>query len=156
VVIPLFSLLAWASLATGTAAGVMAGTVFAGLYARKVSKTVGNTGVTAPDAATLAARGLGHGAVQLSTAACRHYWPAAVAGAVLSKRCRRAVAAAAVVDAVHGWATRRRLPDEGGKPIGPVGYMALQRLDDLAYGAGLWSGVIRQRTVVPLRPDIKR
>lgn len=156
VVIPLYSLLAWTSLATGSAAGALAGVVFAGLYTRKVGKTVGGTGVSVPDAAALAARGLGYGAVQLSTAACRHYWPAALAGAVLSKRCRRALAGAAVIDAVHGWTTRRRLPDEGGKPIGPVGYTTLKRLDDLAYGAGLWSGVIRQRTVTPLRPDIKR
>jgi len=63
---------------------------------------------------------------------------------------------ASAIDAVHGWTTRRRLTDEGGTPIGPLGYTTLQRLDDLAYGAGLWSGVIRQRTVAPLRPDIKR
>jgi hypothetical protein len=33
--------------------------------------------------------------------------------------------------------------------------MTLKRLDDLAYGAGLWAGVVRERTLQPLRPDIK-
>ena len=90
-----------------------------------------------------------------SAAICRPYWPAAVAAAALSRRCRGIVAAAAVLDAVHDWRNRRRLPDEGFKSIGPISYMAIKRLDDIAYGAGLWAGVIRERTLRPLRPDIR-
>lgn len=155
-VIPVWNLLAWAALVSGTAPGAAAAAVFAGIHTRKVAAAMQNTDAPVRDVAALAARGLGFSAMQLSAATCRHYWPMAVVAAMLSRRCRRAVAAAAVVDAAHSWATRRTLPDEAGRPIGPLGYMALKRLDDLAYGAGLWSGVIRRRTLGPLRPDIKR
>jgi hypothetical protein len=32
------------------------------------------------------------------------------------------------------------------------GHVAARRLDDLAYGAGLWWGALRCRTAEPLRP----
>lgn len=34
-------------------------------------------------------------------------------------------------------------------------YLILKRLDDLAYGAGLWTGVVRERTIGPLKPQIR-
>jgi ABC-type uncharacterized transport system permease subunit len=154
-VIPLFSLLAWLSVAAGSAAGALAGVLFAGLHARKVAATLRGTDVSTGEAATLGARGLGAGALQLCAATCRHYWPVALAAALVSRRCRRAVAAAAVVDAVHGWVTRRQPAEPSAAPIGALGYMTLKRLDDLAYGAGLWASVVRERTLQPLRPDIK-
>ena len=153
-IIPLFSLLAWLSVATGSAAGAFAGALFAGLHARKVAVTLRGTDVSTREAAALGARGLVAGALQLCAATCRPYWPVALGAAVLSRRCRRAVAVAAVVDAVHGWVTRRK-PAEPGAEIGALGYMTLKRLDDLAYGAGLWAGVVRERTLQPIRPDIK-
>ena len=36
-----------------------------------------------------------------------------------------------------------------------MSYLALKRLDDLAYGAGLWTGMVRGRTLRPLIPDIR-
>ena len=155
-VIPVYSLLAWVSVATGSAAGVLAGVVFAGLHTHTVTTTVRGTGVSAAQSAVLAARGLGYGVLQLSAGMCRHYWPAALAASLVSRRFRRAAAAAAVIDGLHDWATRARLPHEGGTRIGPLGYVVLKRLDDLAYGAGLWAGALRARTWRPLRPDIKR
>lgn len=154
-VIPMFSLLAWAAIATGTLPGVLAGAAFAGLYARKITTSIRSADVGTSDAVLLAARGLWFGALQLSAAICRPYWPVAVGAAAGSRRARRAVLAAALIDAVHDWRTRRQLPDEGFRPIGPVAYMALKRLDDLAYGVGVWAGVLRQRTTQPLRPEIK-
>jgi hypothetical protein len=65
------------------------------------------------------------------------------------------VATAAVVDAVHGWVSRGKSAQRSSAPISALGYLALKRLDDLAYGAGLWAGVVRERTLRPLRPDIK-
>ena len=153
-VVPVFSLLAWLSVATGSAAGVPAGMLFAGLHTRKVAKTLRGSGIPTADAAVLAARGLAFGAVQLSGAICRPYWPAALIAAAVSRRSRRAVAAAAAVDAVYDWFTRGKAPADGPPPLGPLRYMALKRLDDLAYGAGLWSGMVRARTLRPLRPHI--
>ena len=153
-VMPLYCLLAWASAATGSVAGTLVGAAFAGLHVRKVASTVGNE-VSAPQTAALAARGLGFAALQLSSAVCRHYWPAALAASVLSRRSLRVVAGAVVVDSVRAWVTRRRLPEHTGEPIGPLAFSGLKRLDDLAYGTGLWMGALRQRTLRPLRPAIK-
>ena len=155
-VVPLWSLLAWASLATWSVPGAAAGAVFAGLYARRVTAAVRHSDASPRDVAGLAARGLGVTGLQLSSALCRSYWPAALAGALVSRRARRTVAAAAVIDAAHGWMTRKPVADEAGRPIGALGYLALKRLDDIAYGAGLWAGAIRGRTLAPLRPDIRR
>lgn len=64
---------------------------------------------------------------------------------------------AAVLDGgVQDWITRNRSTDVEGKPIGLFAYLLLKRLDDLAYGAGLWTGVIRERTLRPLKPQIKK
>ena len=71
--------------------------------------------------------------------------------AVLSRRGRRVVVAAAVIDAVHDWMTHR----DCGMRMSPIGYMVLKRLDDIAYGAGLWAGALRARTLRPLRPTVK-
>ena len=155
-VIPLWSLLTWASLATASVPGVAAGMLFAGLYTRRVAGALKDTDATAGDVAGLAARGLAYGARQLAAACCRDYWPAALAAVVVSRRCRRAVLAAAVIDAAQDWATRKPVPDETGKPIGPLGYMLFKRAGDLAYGVGLWAGAFRERTLQPLRPDIRR
>lgn len=154
-VAPKLTLLAWASVATGSVPGLIAGAFFAAMHSRKVVKAVHGDEVGMAEATLLAARGLGYGALQISSAVCRPYWPFAAAAAVLSRRCRRAVVAAAVIDAVHDWFTRAKLTEGGVKPIGPLAFMTLKRLDDLAYGAGVWRGVVRERTLRPLRPDIK-
>lgn len=139
---------------TGTITGVLGGLICAGVHAWRTATALVGSGATPAQVVLLAARGLGAGATGLSAAVCRHYWPGALVAATLSRRVRRIVAMAAVGDAVHSWVTRDRVPDEA-TPIGPLGYMALKRLDDLAYGAGLWMGVVRQRSLRALRPEIK-
>jgi hypothetical protein len=89
-------------------------------------------GVPARDSLRLA--GLGHlyAGRLLADAGRRAWWPALLVGALASKRVR-AVAAAAVVPALLS----------GGIP---------KLVDDLAYGAGLWKGVIAEREPGPLTP----
>ena len=87
---------------------------------------------------------------QTADAVTRHYWPLAVVACLLSRRARRTVAAIAVVEGVVDW-WRRRGRDPRSRP-GLVGYVLARRLDDLAYGGGLWWGALRHRTVEPLRP----
>ena len=41
------------------------------------------------------------------------------------------------------------------QPIGLLTYLLLKRIDDLAYGLGLWYGVLRERNVGPLKPQIR-
>lgn len=154
-VIPLSSLLTWVSVATGSLPGVLAGAGFAGLHTRRVVRTLRRNGLGAAEAGALAARGLAYGALQVCSAVCRPYWPAAALAAVVSRRSRRAVGIAAVIDAAHGWMTRGRPPGQAARPIGPLSYLTLKRLDDVAYGAGVWRGLLRERTLRPLRPEIK-
>ena len=62
---------------------------------------------------------------------------------------------AAVVDGVVDWATRNGNADEGVKRVGLPAYFLLKRLDDIAYGLGLWWGVLRERNLRALKPQIR-
>lgn len=75
----------------------------------------------------------------------RHWWPGAAVACLVSRRARRAVAAAMVWD----------LLDHREVPVAraPEAFVA-RRLDDLAYGAGLWWGAIRARSGRVLVPRI--
>jgi len=102
-------------------------------------------------AGRLAVRGLGWAVRQEAALLLRHWWPLAAVGAARSRNVRRAVATALVVDAAVMVTERRRSPDR----LGPLTVVAGRRLDDLAYGAGLWWGAIRARSarvLIPRRP----
>ncbi|MEJ2884824.1 glycosyltransferase [Actinomycetospora aeridis] len=102
-------------------------------------------------AAVLAPWGLGGALWQAAGVLTRHWWPAAVASALVSRRVRRALLAAAVAEGLADW-WRFRPPGTG--PGDAISHLVAHRLDDLAYGAGLWWGAWRHRTVAPLRPDL--
>lgn len=159
-VIPRWSLLTWVLVAVGSRAALLGAVGCATVYVGRVVRSVRAAGAEAGlgEAAMLALGGLGAGGLQLSAAAVRSYWPAALTAAVASRRCRRALLVAAVIDGVHQWVARRRPPCDRHaevRPAGPVGYLTLQRLDDLSYGAGVWFGMVRGRTLRPLIPDIR-
>jgi mycofactocin system glycosyltransferase len=84
---------------------------------------------------------------QLGSALTRHWWPLTVLGCLVSRRVRRVALVAAVAEGV---ADRRRVQTE----LGPLAYTVAHRLDDLAYGAGLWWGAWRHRTSAPLLPAL--
>jgi mycofactocin glycosyltransferase len=100
----------------------------------------------------VAARLIGLGAIgtvqQTADAVTRHYWPLSLVAAVVSRRARRTVAVIAVAEGVLDWWRKRHDPARPGLP----GYLLARRLDDLAYGGGLWWGALRHRTIGPLRP----
>lgn len=79
----------------------------------------------------LAWRGNVHAGEQLAAAIRRAWWPLLAVAAVRSRLARRALVAAALA--------RRH----------PVGL-----LDDVAYSIGVWRGIVTERTVAPLVPDI--
>ncbi len=103
-----------------------------------------------PDGARVALRlaGLGHlyAGRSLASGLTRAWWPLAALAAVVSKRCRRVVLAAAVVPSAIDWVSTRPALD-------PARYVALRVLDDLCYGAGLAAGAVRERSIDALRPD---
>jgi hypothetical protein len=65
------------------------------------------------------------------------------------------VVIAAIVDGVVDWISRRGDAEGDSRPIGLLWYLVLKRLDDMAYGVGLWSGVVRERNIGPLKPQFR-
>lgn len=92
----------------------------------------------------LAAQGLGWAIRQESALLLRHWWPLTLLG-LRSRLVRRAVVTSLLVDMVAA-----RIDD----PQAPIAPMS-RRLDDLAYGAGLWAGAVRAgspRCLLPRSP----
>jgi hypothetical protein len=86
-------------------------------------------------------------AEQLTQCATRHYWPVAALAAVMNRRARHVLITGA---AIEGLIDYRR----SGLRLNPLAYLLIRRLDDMAYGAGLWRGAIRDRTTAPLIPRL--
>ncbi len=105
-----------------------------------------------PDRARIALRLTGQGALaaaaQSAELLTRHWWPLAVVGSFASRRLRRATVVAAVADAVY----EHRRTETG---MGLLTFAVARRLDDLAYGAGLWWGAVRARSIRALRPVVR-
>ena len=120
----------WGLLAAGqpiAALGLAGGTSVA--LVRKLS------GV--PAGVSLKLAGLGHllAGRLLADAARRAWWPILVAGSLVSRRMRRTAALTAVPALLAGGIPRL--------------------VDDLAYGAGLWKGVLAEREPGPLLPRFR-
>jgi len=74
-------------------------------------------------------------------------WSPALLVGLAFRRTRRAAALALLIPAVTDWADNPEVLD-------PVRYTALHVADDAAYGAGVWAGCARARTLVPLVPRV--
>ncbi|MBD0860986.1 mycofactocin biosynthesis glycosyltransferase MftF [Gordonia sp. zg691] len=106
--------------------------------------------------AQMTGRAAGFGLLQAADAICRHYWPVALLLALVSRRFRALAVQVAIVEGVVSW-VRDLIADPTSPPtLGPLRYILMHRLDDLAYGAGLWQGVISHRDPEALRPVISR
>jgi len=145
----------WVLLAMGSGVGYVASTVVAALTGRKIAKVLSSVDTEPREVAAVAAQGLWSAALQLASAICRHYWPVALVAAVCFRRCRQVVLVAAVVDGVVDWASRSAAADDDAKRVGLFSYILLRRLDDIAYGLGLWKGVVRERHLGALKPQIR-
>lgn len=104
-----------------------------------------------PRPVMLAAGLAGQGAVaalsQTSALLLRHWWPLTLVGCMFSRRIRRAAALAAVTDVAVEYVRT-------GVELDVVRFAAARRLDDLAYGAGVWAGAIRGRSWGALIPEL--
>ena len=101
------------------------------------------------DAAGLATRGVGAVLSQTAASLTRHHWPLAVLAATGSRRARRALLVAAVGEGL--WDHHRV-----GSTQPRAAYVLAHRLDDLAYGAGVWAGAARARSPRALLPVLLR
>ncbi len=117
--------------------GVAGGTTVA--LQRKLSDVPG------AESARLAA--LGHLAAgrQFANATTRVWWPLALIAVALSRRARWTVIAALVAPVLIDSARSRTLR--------PVVDAPLAAVEQMAYGAGVWAGVVAERELGPLRPD---
>ncbi|MER7693955.1 mycofactocin biosynthesis glycosyltransferase MftF [Streptomyces sp. NPDC097610] len=101
----------------------------------------------------LAARLTGNGALatltQTSALLTRHWWPLTAVGCAVSGRVRRATAIATVADIALEYRRDQAMLD-------PLRYGVARRLDDLAYGAGVWFSALRGRSSTALRPRVTR
>ena len=150
-----WTLLVWILLSMGSGIGYFASTIVALFTGRRIANSLRSVDTEPKEVAAVAARGLWAAALQLASAICRHYWPIALIAAVLFRRCRQVVLVAAVVDGVVDWASRDRSTDDETQRVGLLAYLLLKRLDDIAYGLGLWTGVVRERHLGALKPQIR-
>ncbi|MBB2989857.1 mycofactocin system glycosyltransferase [Mycolicibacterium iranicum] len=150
-----WTLVVWMLVAIGSGIGYVASVAVAALTGRRIAKSLSSVQTEPMEVAVVAAHGLWSAALQLASAICRHYWPIAMLAALCSRRCRRVVVVAAVLDGVFDWVTRNGNADEDTKRVGPIAYILLKRLDDIAYGLGLWTGVVRERHAGALKPQIR-
>lgn len=107
------------------------------------------TGLPVADAARLAVAGHRYAGSAVADALRRTWWPlTAAAGVGGGRRGRRVVlrsAAAALLGARScGW------------PGTPASWVALRLADDVAYGTGVWVGVLRARSIAALTPQVVR
>ena len=147
--VPPVAVSAWSALAWLLVAlrRPLAGLAVAAASAAFLPRKLTPMGVPREVALGLAARGhLGAGR-WLAAAVTRPWWPFALAAAATCRRLRPAVLAAAVVPAAVDWCRTRPSVD-------PASYVGLRIADDLAYGAGVWLGCARSRTLAPLKPDL--
>ncbi|GAA3952645.1 mycofactocin biosynthesis glycosyltransferase MftF [Gordonia caeni] len=99
-------------------------------------------------------RALGWGLLQACQALLRHYWPITLAVALFWPRFRSLVLQLAVAEGAAEW-IRHQVLQTRSPALGPVGFVCMRRLDDLAYGTGLWQGVLSAASPGALRPVLK-
>ncbi|HXY27299.1 MAG TPA: hypothetical protein VEH82_03390, partial [Acidimicrobiales bacterium] len=97
-------------------------------------------------AARIAGGGTVRGALPSLAWLARAWSPALLAG-LLFRRSRRASALALTLASLSDWQAHRHTLD-------PVRFTALHMADDAAYGAGVWVGCARERTLEPLLPRL--
>jgi mycofactocin system glycosyltransferase len=101
----------------------------------------------------LAAGGAVNAVQQAGALVTRHWWPVTAVGCLFSARVRRVAVVAAVTDVVLEYATQG---PQGPDRLDPVRYGLARRLDDLAYGAGVWWSAIKGGSARALLPRLRR
>lgn len=154
-----WTLAAWILIGIGSGMGNLGSLAIALLTGRRVATAMRSANAPFHDVMVVAIRGLWSAALQLAVAICRHYWPVALCAALLSRKCRRVVVIAGIVEGTVDWLRHRNaavaLDDDDARSLGLPTYLLIKRVDDLAYGVGLWCGVVRGRTMAPLKPKIQ-
>ncbi len=115
--------------------------------AARISKKVRRSRQAAHIGVALAGDGAMMAISQTAALVLRHWWPATAVACLFSWRARRAAVVIALADAAVEYARSRPQLD-------PVRFAVARRVDDLAYGLGLWSGAATARSLRALLPLI--
>lgn len=134
-------------LGVGLLVGGKLGRALAGcsVLADWVSLTVGDSWVSPAVATRLTLVSAVATAGQTGSLITRHHWPLVAVGMLGSRRLRRIALIAAITEGILDY--RRVRP-----PLGLPAYLLAHRLDDAAYGWGVWVGAWRARSIAALRP----
>jgi heme/flavin dehydrogenase (mycofactocin system) len=114
---------------------------------REVRRALPEVRTAGPIATKAAVRGLGWAVRQETALLLRHWWPATAIGALLSASARRALATAVLIDVA---VVHHELDDLPRRDL--AAHVVARWLDGMAYGAGLWWGALRARSVRALVP----
>ncbi len=145
-----WSAAAWAMPVVAGWRGALAGSVTAMATTTALARKLrGRVDRPVAEAVRLGGRGNLWAGRWLAQALVRVWLPLAVAGAVPSRRVRRATVAALVIPALLEW--REVRPD-----VDPARWVAARAVDDVSYCAGVWAGCRRQRSWRSLRPRLHR
>ncbi len=106
-----------------------------------------------PDSLAMTARiaGIGHlhAGYGIARAVARVWWPLATLLALIRPRTRPLIVATFLGPTLLDWI-------RGSRPAGLVRSLALRLADDLAYGTGVWQGVLRASDATSLTPDFPK
>lgn len=102
-------------------------------------------------AMTIRIAGIGHlhAGYGLARAVARVWWPLATLLALIRPRTRPLIVAAMLGPSLLDWV-------RGARPAPVVRSLALRLVDDLAYGAGIWQGVLDTGDFTALTPDFPK
>jgi mycofactocin system glycosyltransferase len=118
---------------------------------RQIRATLRRAGLTDTELpSTVVANAAAHSVAQTWLGAGRYliqFAPAVLAVGLFHRRTRLAAAGLALAPPLADWLDR-------GRPIGPTRFLAGYWADEIAYGIGVVSQSVRERTAVPLRPIV--
>jgi GT2 family glycosyltransferase len=117
------------------------------VYFTATARALSAAGLDPPTAVRLATRGLADTAVAIGRSTTMLAPPLLAAG-LAHRRTRPGALALLLAEPLRAWMRTR-------PPLDPVRWAALSIADDVAYGAGVWAGAVRARTLAPLWPTIK-
>ncbi|GAB89985.1 mycofactocin biosynthesis glycosyltransferase MftF [Gordonia rhizosphera] len=144
------------ALLTRTRIGLAVAMIVIGQIAMRLRRRLGELPGAPIVATQMTGRAVGFGVLQAAGAVCRHYWPVAVVLACFSARFRRTAIEIAVGEGIVSWVRQVVLEPSATPAMGPLTYTLFRRLDDLAYGAGLWQGALAHRDLGALRPVLTK
>ncbi len=134
----------WCASAAWTPLALLAGLATSTL---RLSRRLGERGVP-HESLRLAATAQVRTARHVSRALARPWLPALLVAALVSRRARGVLAAAALLPAIVDW--WRTKPG-----LDPARFAALSVLDDASHAAGIAAGALAHRTAAPFVPDLR-